>query len=41
MDLTMAFVGTRAMVERAGFQVVGSTGAVASTMPRLVMRRDL
>jgi hypothetical protein len=37
----MAFVGTRAMFERAGFRVVGTTDAVASGMPRLVMRRDL
>ena len=41
MDLTMAFVGTRAMFERSGFEVVGVTDAVASKMPRLVMRRDL
>ena len=41
MDLTMAFVGTKAMFERAGFRVVGTTDAVASGMPRLVMRRDL
>jgi GNAT superfamily N-acetyltransferase len=41
MDLTMAFVGTRSMFEHAGFEVVGVTDAVASKMPRLVMRRDL
>ena len=41
MDLTMAFVGTRAMFERAGFEVVGRTDAVASKLPRLVMRRSL
>ncbi len=41
MDTTMAFVGTRAMFEGAGFQVIGTTDAVASGMPRLVMRRDL
>jgi ribosomal protein S18 acetylase RimI-like enzyme len=41
MDLTMAFVGTRAMFERNGFAVVGTTKAVASKLPRLVMRRDL
>lgn len=41
MDLTMAFVGTRAMYERAGFEVIGQTDAVASKMPRLVMRRTL
>ena len=39
MDLTMAFVGTRRMFEKAGFEVVGQTGAMASKMPRLVMRR--
>ena len=41
MDTTMAFVGTRSMFEKAGFEVVGSTDAVASRMPRLVMRRTL
>ena len=41
MDLTMAFVGTRAMFEKAGFEVVGTTDAVASKLPRLVMRRRL
>ena len=41
MDLTMAFVGTRAMFERAGYRVVGDTDAVAGGLPRLVMRRDL
>ena len=41
MDSTMAFVGTRSMFERAGFEVVGTTGAVAGGMPRLVVRRDL
>ncbi|WP_277049573.1 GNAT family N-acetyltransferase [Ruania albidiflava] len=41
MDLTMAFVGTRAMFEKVGFEVVGTTDAVASRMPRLVMRRTL
>jgi hypothetical protein len=39
MDLTMAFVGTKSMFDKAGFAVVGSTDAVASKMPRLVMRR--
>ena len=41
MDTTMAFVGTRSMFERAGFAVVGVTEALASKMPRLVMRRAL
>ena len=39
IDLTMAFVGTRAMLENAGFEVAGSTEAIASRLPRLVMRR--
>jgi GNAT superfamily N-acetyltransferase len=41
MDLTMAFVGTRSMFERCGFEAVGETDAVASKMPRLIMRRML
>lgn len=41
MDLTMAFVGTTTMFARVGFRQVGTTDAVASRMPRLVMRRDL
>lgn len=41
MDLTMAFVGTRSMFERCGFEVIGETDAVASKLPRLVMRRML
>lgn len=41
MDLTMAFVGTKSMFDRAGFRDVGTTDAVANGMPRLVMRRDI
>lgn len=41
MDLTMAFVGTKAMFEKVGFRQIGTTDAVASRMPRLIMRRDL
>lgn len=41
MDVTMAFVGTRAMFESAGFSVAGTTDAVASRRPRLAMRRSL
>lgn len=41
MDTTMAFVGTRSMFERVGFEVIGTTDARASKLPRLVMRRDL
>lgn len=41
MDTTMAFVGTRAMFEKAGFTVVGQTDAVASKLSRLVVRRTI
>ena len=41
MDTTMAFVGTRSMFDKAGFELVGTTGAVASKLPRLIMRRTL
>lgn len=41
MDTTMAFVGTRSMFERVGFEMIGTTDAFASKMPRLVMRRRL
>ncbi|HJX80115.1 GNAT family N-acetyltransferase [Glutamicibacter sp.] len=41
MDLTMAFVGTRKMFEAVSFEVIGVTDAVASRMPRLVMRKEL
>jgi hypothetical protein len=37
----MAFVGTRAMFERAGFPTIGVTHATASQLPRAVMRRIL
>ena len=39
IDLTMAFVGTRVMFGKAGFEVAGDTDAMASKLPRLVMRR--
>lgn len=41
MDTTMAFVGTKSMFERARFQLRGTTDAVASKLPRLIMRREL
>lgn len=41
MDPTRGFAGTRSMFEPAGFRVIGTTGAVASGMAHLVMRRDL
>ncbi|MGD9530727.1 GNAT family N-acetyltransferase [Pseudonocardia sp.] len=41
IDTTMAFVGTRTMFEKAGFTVAGTTDAMGSGKPRLVMRRTL
>ncbi|SDL40123.1 GNAT family N-acetyltransferase [Tessaracoccus oleiagri] len=41
MDVTSAFVGTRAMFERAGFTVVATTEATSGKLPRIVMRRSL
>jgi GNAT superfamily N-acetyltransferase len=38
VDLTMAFVGTRSMFERAGFTKVADTDSVAGGIPRIVMR---
>jgi GNAT superfamily N-acetyltransferase len=41
VDMTMAFVGTRAMFERAGFTKVADTDSVSGGIPRIVMRRML
>jgi GNAT superfamily N-acetyltransferase len=41
VDLTMAYVGTRALFERAGFTKVADTDAVSGGFPRVLMRRDL
>jgi GNAT superfamily N-acetyltransferase len=41
VDLTMAFVGTRAMFERAGFTKVADTDSVSGGFPRILMRRML
>jgi GNAT superfamily N-acetyltransferase len=41
VDLTMAYVGTRALFERAGFQKAADTGSVLSGFPRVLMRLDL
>lgn len=40
-DLTMAYVGTRALFERAGFRVTAETSSVLSGFPRVLMRRSL
>lgn len=41
VDQTMAFVGTRAMFERAGFTKVADTQSVSGGIPRIVVRRIL
>ena len=41
VDLTMAFVGTRSMFERAGFAKVADTSSVSGGIPRIVMRLAL
>ena len=40
VDLTMAYVGTRAMFETAGFTKVADTDAIAGGFPRVLMRRE-
>ena len=41
VDLTMAFVGTRGLFERAGFVKAVDTSSVSGGFPRVVMRLDL
>ncbi len=41
VDLTMAYVGTRAMFERAGFEVAAATTSVSGGIPRVLVRRSL
>jgi GNAT superfamily N-acetyltransferase len=41
VDLTMAYVGTKAIFERAGFTQAATTQAVSGGFPRVVMRRQL
>lgn len=41
VDLTMAYVGTRAMFERAGFRKAADTTSVLNGFPRVLMRLDL
>lgn len=41
VDLTMAFVGTRAMFERAGFTKAADTNSIAGGFPRILMRYPL
>jgi GNAT superfamily N-acetyltransferase len=41
VDLTMAYVGTRALFERAGFVKAADTESVINGFPRVLMRLDL
>ena len=41
VDLTMAYVGTRGLFEKAGFKKVATTSSVLNGFPRLVMRKSL
>lgn len=41
VDLTMAYVGTRALFERAGFTKVADTESVLNGFPRVLMRLAL
>lgn len=41
VDLTMAYVGTRAMFEKAGFHKAADTTSVINGFPRVLMRLDL
>jgi len=41
VDLTMAYVGTRGLFERAGFTKAADTESVSGGFPRVVVRLDL
>ena len=41
VDLTMAYVGTRSLFERAGFSWAADTQSVLNGFPRVLMRLDL
>jgi len=41
VDLTMAYVGTRGLFERAGFTKAADTDSVSGGFPRVLMRRQL
>lgn len=41
VDLTMAYVGTRGLFERAGFAKASDTASVINGFPRVLMRLDL
>ena len=41
IDLTMAYVGTRTLFEKAGFTKAADSDSVLSGFPRVLMRLDL
>ncbi len=41
VDLTMAYVGTRTVFEKAGFTKAADTDSVSGGFPRVIMRLDL
>ena len=41
VDLTMAYVGTRSLFEKAGFKMVAATSSTLDGFPRVLMRRSL
>lgn len=41
VDLTMAYVGTRALFEKAGFRKVADTSSVVGGFPRVLMQLEL
>jgi GNAT superfamily N-acetyltransferase len=41
VDLTMAYAGTRALFEKAGFEKASDTDSVLDGFPRVLMRLDL
>lgn len=41
VDLTMAYVGTRALFQKAGFRKAADTTSVLNGFPRVLMRLDL
>jgi GNAT superfamily N-acetyltransferase len=41
VDLTMAYVGTRALFEKAGFREAAATESVLNGFPRVLMRLEL
>jgi GNAT superfamily N-acetyltransferase len=41
VDLTMAYVGTRRLFEKAGFRMAAETSSVLNGFPRVLMRLDL